>query len=123
MTEDKKHAAEVAEDTATEEAAVEVYDAEPVDEANVIHLKKPLRGGAEEIVLDFDRVTGYILLKCEKEVKKDDPLITLPALSQAYQARVAASAARMKYDEILELSGADFTTLCMRVQNFLMGSR
>ena len=123
MTEDKKHAAEVAEDTATEEAAVEVYDAEPVDEGNVIHLKKPLRGGAEEIVLDFDRVTGYILLKCEKEVKKDDPLITLPALSQAYQARVAASAARMKYDEILELSGADFTTLCMRVQNFLMGSR
>ena len=123
MTEDKKHAAEVAEDTVTEETAVEVYDADPVDEGNVIHLKKPLRGGAEEIVLDFDRVTGYILLKCEKEVKKDDPLITLPALSQAYQARVAASAARMKYDEILELSGADFTAVCLKVQNFLMGSR
>ena len=120
MTEDKRHAAE---DTVTAETAVEVYDADPVDEGNVIHLKKPLRGGAEEIVLDFDRVTGYILLKCEKEVKKDDPLITLPALSQAYQARVAASAARMKYDEILELSGADFTAVCLKVQNFLMGSR
>ena len=105
------------------EEAVEVYDAKPVDEGNVIQLKKPLRSGAAEIHLDFDRVTGYILLKCEKQAKKEDPLISVPALSQEYQARVAAVAARMKYDEILELSGADFTAVCLKVQNFLMGSR
>ena len=121
MADDKKNELDI---TATTEAeSVEVYDAEPIDEANVIHLKKPMRNGADEIHLDFDSVTGYILLKCEKEAKKDDPLISVMALSQSYQARVAAAAAKVKYDEILELSGADFTAVCLKVQNFLMGSR
>ena len=121
MAEDKKNEleAEVLEDA----GSVEVYDAEPVDEANVIQLRKPMNGGAKEIHLDFDRVTGYILLKCEKEAKKEDPLISVMALSQTYQARVAAAAANVKYDEILDLSGADFTAVCLKVQNFLMGSR
>mgnify|MGYP000876157904 CR=1 FL=1 len=121
MADDKKNELDIT--PTTEAESVEVYDAEPVDEGNLIHLKKPLRSGTKEIHLDFDRVTGYVLLKCEKEARKADPMISVMALSQAYQARVAASAARMKYDEILELSGADFTALCMRVQNFLMGSR
>ncbi len=121
MAEDKKVTAVT--EPAEETADVEVYDAEPVDEANVIHLKKPMHSGVTEIHLDFDRVTGYILLKCEKEAKKDDPLISVMALSQSYQARVAAAAAKVKYDEILELSGADFTAVCLKVQNFLMGSR
>ena len=121
MAEDKN----VEEFAETEETMtdVEVYDAEPVDEGNVIQLKKLLRSSATEIHLNFDRVTGYILLKCEKQAKKEDPLISVPALSQEYQVRVAAVAARMKYDEILELSGADFTAVCLKVQNFLMGSR
>ena len=121
MAEDK-NAATVTE-TAAETVNLEVYDADPVDEGNVIHLKKPMHSGAAEIHLDFDRVTGYILLRCEKEAKKEDPLISVMALSQAYQARVAAAAAKVKYDEILELSGADFTAVCLKVQNFLMGSR
>lgn len=121
MAEDKNAAAVT--ETAAETVNVEVYDAEPVDEGNVIHLKKPMHSGAAEIHLDFDRVTGYILLRCEKEAKKEDPLISVMALSQVYQARVAAAAAKVKYDEILELSGADFTAVCLKVQNFLMGSR
>ncbi|WP_315452212.1 hypothetical protein [uncultured Selenomonas sp.] len=121
MADDKKNELDIIQEAEAE--SVEVYDAEPVDEANVIHLKKPMRSGAAEIHLDFDRVTGYILLKCEKEAKKDDPLISVMALSQSYQARVAAAAAKVKYDEILELSGADFTAVCLKVQNFLMGSR
>lgn len=121
MADDKKNELDAA--LTAETGDVEVYDAEPVDEGNVIHLKKPMRSGVTEIHLDFDRVTGYILLRCEKEAKKDDPLISVMALSQSYQARVAAAAAKLKYDEILELSGADFTAVCLKVQNFLMGSR
>lgn len=121
MADDKKNELDTA--LTAETGDVEVYDAEPVDEANVIHIKKPMRSGTKEIHLDFDRVTGYILLRCEKEAKKDDPLISVMALSQSYQARVAAAAAKLKYDEILELSGADFTAVCLKVQNFLMGSR
>ena len=121
MADDKKKELDIT--PTTEAESVEVYDAEPVDEANVIHLKKPMRSGTNEIHLDFDCVTGYILLRCEKEAKKDDPLISVMALSQSYQARVAAAAAKVKYDEILELSGADFTAVCLKVQNFLMGLR
>lgn len=121
MAEDKKNKLDNALKAEAED--VEVYDAEPVEEANVIQLKKPMHSGATEIHLDFDHVTGYILLRCEKEAKKEDPLISVMALSQAYQARVAAAAAKMKFDEILELSGADFTAVCLKVQNFLMGSR
>ena len=121
MTEEKKIVPDTVPTEKTE--TMEVYDAEPVDEANVIHLKKPLRGGTTELSLDFDRITGYILLRCEKAAKKEDPLISVMALSQAYQSRVAAAAAKVKYDDILELSGTDFTAVCLRVQNFLMGSR
>lgn len=121
MADDKKNELDITPEAEAE--SVEVYDAEAVDEANVIRLKKPMHNGADEIHLDFDRVTGYILLRCEKEAKKDDPLISVMALSQSYQARVAAAAAKLKYDEILELSGADFTAVCLKVQNFLMGSR
>ena len=121
MADEKKNKLETA--MTAETSDVEVYNAEHVDEGNVIHLKKPMHSGATEIHLDFDRVTGYILLRCEKEAKKEDPLISVMALSQVYQARVAAAAAKVKYDEILELSGADFTAVCLKVQNFLMGSR
>ena len=51
---------------------------------------------------------------------RSSDLSTYMALSQAYQARVAAAAAKLKYDEILELSGTDFTAVCIKVQNFLM---
>lgn len=118
MADDKKN--ELDADLTAETGDVEVCDAEPVDEGNLIHLKKPLRSGIKEIYLDFDRVTGYVLLKCEKEARKADPMISVMALSQAYQARVAAAAAKLKYDEILELSGTDFTAVCIKVQNFLM---
>lgn len=118
MADDKKNELDAA--LTAETGDVEVYDAEPVDEGNLIHLKKPLRSGTKEIHLDFDRVTGHVLLKCEKEARKSDPMISVMALSQAYQARVAAAAAKLKYDEILELSGTDFTAVCIKVQNFLM---
>lgn len=121
MAEDMKN--ELSTEVAEGADSAEVYNAEPVDEGNMIQLRKPMRSGASELHLDFDRVTGYILLRCEKEAKKEDPLISVMALSQVYQARVAAAASKVKYDEILELSGADFTAVCLKVQNFLMGSR
>ena len=70
MADDKKNELDIT--PTTEAENVEVYDAEPVDEGNLIHLKKPLRSGTKEIHLDFDRVTGYVLLKCEKESRPDD---------------------------------------------------
>ena len=87
-----------------------------------IKLKKPMADGSKEIKLDFDKVTGYALLKCEKDAKRDDPRITVMSLSQVYQARVAAVAAGVKYDEILSLSGKDFTAVTLATQNFLLNT-
>ena len=47
-----------------------------------------------------------------------DKLMTVPALSMEYQAMVAAAAAKMKYDDILNLSGPDFMAACLKAQNF-----
>lgn len=87
-----------------------------------VKLRKPLADGKTELKLDFDKITGYVLLKCEKEAKKDDPRITVPSISQAYNARVAAVAAGVKYDDILSMPAKDFSTTINLVQNFLLDS-
>ena len=97
-------------------------EAEIIDENQVIKLKKPLASGSKEIVLDFDRVNGYTLLKCAKLAKIEDKTIIVPETSKVYQAYVAAAASGLKYDDILSLGAADFTAVCLNVQNFLMGA-
>ena len=84
-----------------------------------IKLRKPMADGTTEITLDFDKLTGYALIKCEKEAKKEDATISVQILSQIYQARVAAVAASVKYDDICNLSGNDFAKVTSRVRNFL----
>lgn len=96
--------------------------AEAVDGDNVVSLKKPLENGTTKLVFDFDRINGYTLIKCEKYAKKEDPAITVLALSQIYQAHVAAAACHVRYDEILGLSAADFTAVTLKAQAFLLNS-
>ena len=87
-----------------------------------IALKKPMADGKTELALDFDKVTGYVLIECEKEAKKEDPAITVQALSMVYKARVAAAASGTKYDDILSLPGRDFSAVTAAVQAFLLDS-
>lgn len=75
-----------------------------------------------EIKLDFDRVTGRVMINCEKAAKKNDPTMTLPALSMTFQAYIAAEAAGKNIDDILNLPGPDFTAVTAVVQNFLINS-
>lgn len=89
-------------------------------EENVIMLHKPLADGTDKLVLDFDRINGRTLISCEKQARKQDPAITVLALSQVYQALVAGAATNLKYDEVLNLSGKDFTALCLKAQGFLL---
>lgn len=72
--------------------------------------------------LDFDNITGYALIRCEKAAKNEDRSITVPALSMTYQAHVAAMACGCKIDDIFALPAADFTRVCLEVQNFLLNS-
>lgn len=75
-----------------------------------------------EIKLDFDRITGRVMINCEKAAKKKDPTITLPALSMTYQAYIAAEAAGMNIDDVLDLPAPDFTVVTALVQNFLINT-
>lgn len=105
-----------------EMTAVEPEVVEVMDNSNIMKLSKPLPDGKTEIVFDFDSLNGYKLLACMKQAKKKDPGMTVPALSMEYQANVAAAAAKLRYDDILNLSGPDFMAACLKAQNFLLPS-
>ena len=68
--------------------------------------------------LQFEGISGYTLIKCEKSAKNEDRTITVPALSMTYQAHVCGC----KVDDIYSLPAADFTRVCLEVQNFLLNS-
>ncbi len=74
------------------------------------------------IELNFDNVTGYTLIKCEKAAKREDPNISVPSISLIFQAHVAAAAAGVKVDDIYALPGKEITKVCLDTQNFLLGS-
>nr|DAL33569.1 MAG TPA_asm: tail assembly chaperone protein [Caudoviricetes sp.] len=112
MTEKKSRVAEV--------ATLDVVDVDAQVATNTVKLSRPLSDGRDTLELDFDRINGRTLIDCEKRARKIDPTITVLALSQVYQAMVGAAAAKMKYDAVLELSGKDFTALCVKVQSFLL---
>lgn len=110
-------------DETSAENAVEVIaaEAEVVDESNIVQLSKPLRG-KDELIFDFAKIKGSTLLKCEKKAKEVDNSIVVPQLSMAFQAHVAAAAASVKYDEIINLPGLDFMAVTLKVSRFLSGA-
>lgn len=93
-----------------------------VSDDQKIELTRALPDGTKTLILDFDNVSGYTLLRCEKAAKKEDASIVVPALSQVYQAHVAAIAANVKYDDILALTAKDFTAVMIKTQGFLLGT-
>lgn len=109
--------------TSAAENTVEVVkaEAEVVDESSIVHLSKPLRG-KDELIFDFAKIKGSTLLKCEKKAKEVDASIVVPQLSMAFQSHVAAAAAGVKYDEIINLPGADFMAVTLKVSRFLSGA-
>lgn len=103
------------------EDVTEIVEAEIIDDSTVIHLSKPLRG-KDELIFDFGRIKGSTLIKCEKKAKEVDASIVVPQLSMVFQSHVAAAAAGVKYDEIVNLPGADFMAVTLKVSRFLSGA-
>ena len=94
---------------------------EEIEGTDSIKLSKPFNG-KEEIVFDFNKITGAALLKCETKARQTDKGMVVPQLSMTFQAHVAAAAAGLKYDEIINLPGSDFMAVISAVSNFLAGS-
>jgi hypothetical protein len=93
----------------------------------IYQLKKPIVFDGKtitELALDFDQLTGQDLLDASKEMAlaQGMDVAVVAALDQQYQAAVAAKAAGVPVDLIVQLKGADFIAVCMEAQAFLLGS-
>lgn len=89
---------------------------------DTLKLQKPLADGRTELIFDFSKINGYALIKCEAVAKKLDRSIVVPSLSMVYQAHVTAAATGLRYDDVLSLSGTDFTAALLKTQSFLTGT-
>ena len=65
--------------------------------------------------LDFDKITGRVMMETET-MGDNTPDLTF---SMKYQAMLAAKAAGIIYDDLLDLSGKDMALILTEVKNFL----
>lgn len=89
----------------------------------LIKLKKPLAVKGKELKelnLDFDKLTGNDLVQAEREVRAMGEKSPFLAVSMQYQAAVAAKAIGCPVDDVLGLSGKDFTRIMAASADFLL---
>lgn len=90
----------------------------------IIELSRPVVLNGQEytkLELDLDSITGRDLIKAEVEARVIAGPSPVSELSKPYNAVVAAKAAKVPVDTILDLPAKDFTTVTMMVQDFLLG--
>ena len=89
----------------------------------VIKLKKPLTVKGKELKeldLSFDKLTGTDLVQAEMEVRARGEKSPFLMVSMQYQAAVAAKAIGCPVDDVLALSGKDFTRVMTAAADFLL---
>ena len=74
-----------------------------------------------ELKLRFDDLTGRDLIKANAEAATLGSNSPVNEFNKAYLAAVAAKAAKLKTDDILDLPALDFTNVTLVTQNFLFG--
>lgn len=74
----------------------------------------------KELVLDFDGLSGKDMVAAEKETRLlgDNPPVL--ELNKTYQAVVAAKAAKVKVDLVMDLPAKEFTKVTLLAQSFLL---
>ncbi|WP_435309679.1 phage tail assembly protein [Sebaldella termitidis] len=73
----------------------------------------------DTIELDFEKLTGRKLIQLEKDFKKENKGELILVANNAFAAKVAAFCAGMREDDILDMSGKDFTAITTEVTVFL----
>lgn len=73
----------------------------------------------DTLELDFDKLTGRQLVQLEKDFKKENKGELILVANNAFAAKVAAFCSGLKEDDILDLSGKDFTSVTTEVTVFL----
>lgn len=91
--------------------------------AKTIKLSKPLKINQQdvnEVVLDFNKITGATLLAAEREARTRGEDGMSVFVSMQYQAIVAAKIIGVPVEDIEELPGNDFKNIVLSVANFLL---
>lgn len=91
--------------------------------AKTIKLSKPLKINQQdvnEVVLDFNKITGATLLVAEREARTRGEDSMSVFVSMQYQAIVAAKIIGVPVEDIEELPGNDFKNIVLSVANFLL---
>jgi hypothetical protein len=73
----------------------------------------------DTVELDFEKLTGRKLIQLEKEFKKENKGELILVANNAFAAKVAAFCAGIREDDILDMSGKDFTAITTEVTVFL----
>lgn len=73
----------------------------------------------DKIELDFDKVTGNMLLNSEKETRARGEQTPTVMFAQMYQVSIAAKMTGISYNEICAMPGKDFQKIVMAVSRFL----
>ncbi len=74
-----------------------------------------------ELDLDFESLTGRDLINAEVEARMIAGPSPLSELSKPYNAVIAAKAAKVPVELVIDLKAKDFTVVTMEAQNFLLG--
>lgn len=89
----------------------------------IIKLSKKCTFG-DEIKLNFDKLNGLHLIKAEREAKRNDPGMVMPATSFNYQVALAGQACEnegVTAEDIKALPAKDFQNIVQAAQAFLLG--
>ncbi len=73
----------------------------------------------DTIELDFEKLTGRKLIQLEKDFKKENKGELILVANTAFSAKIAAFCSGMREDDILDMSGKDFTAITTEVTVFL----
>lgn len=73
----------------------------------------------EEIVLNFDELTGFSLLEAEKEYKLRNKSVAVKELEDGWALTVASKASGYKYGDFLKFKGVDYLKVVNATKGFL----
>lgn len=88
----------------------------------IIEFGRKVKVGNKEIdnvVLNFDKVTGKTFLDAEKQARARGEQLPTIMFALTYQVVVASRVSTLSYTEITELPGDIFNKIIMVVSNFL----
>lgn len=88
-----------------------------------ITLKKKLSVAGKEVetvTLDFEKITGDVLLSAEKALRATGDVTPVLQLSMHFQALIAAQLIGVPVEDVKELNCGDFMKIVNAVRDFLL---